>query len=92
MANEVWTEVFSFMKRIEMAKVSLTNRHIHQICWPRLHGNKVMAHEVKWMIIKRLQSGWPAIDIDGTKVEFADSPPPGYITRFRFIQIEYVNA
>jgi hypothetical protein len=94
MAVEVWTDVFGFITRIELANtVSLTNRHIHQICWPRLHGNKVIPHEVEWMIITNQNDGSAIMRRrDGTNIEFAESPPPDYITRFYRILIEYVNA
>jgi hypothetical protein len=60
MAVEVWTDVLGFVKRDNLAKsVSLTNWQIYQICLPRLHGNRVMAHEVKWMTITRQESRWP---------------------------------
>jgi hypothetical protein len=101
MANEVWTDVFGFIKRVELARtVSLTNRHIHQICWPRLHGNKVMPYGVRKMIIASRDDGRSPTQTTAIllsmrgrvvkEVPFADSPPPDYITRFRFIQIEYV--
>jgi hypothetical protein len=56
-----------------------------------------MAHEVGCMIIARRGFGWPPTAImrrerDGKEVPFADSPPPDYITRFRFIQIESVHT
>jgi hypothetical protein len=51
-AVEVWVDVLGFVKRIQLARtVSLTNRHIHQICWPRLHGNKVVAHAVLTLLL-----------------------------------------
>jgi hypothetical protein len=93
--------VFGFIKRVELAKVSETNRHIHQICWPRLHGNRVMAHEVGRMIISpqcefvRSLMSLKAImlgEVYGGKVPLADCPPPDYIIRFSSIQIKYVNA
>jgi hypothetical protein len=94
MAVEVWTDVLGFVKRVELARtVSLTNQHIHQICWPRLHGIKVMAHDVKEIIIaSRDESGRPPTAIllreRRKEVPFADCPPPDYITGFRDIQIK----
>jgi hypothetical protein len=93
MANEVWTDVFGFLKRVELARtVSLSNRHIHQICWPRLHGNKVMAHKVGNMLItsQDADDGWSKTAIaliDLKAVPFANCPPPDYITDFPLIQI-----
>jgi hypothetical protein len=95
MANEVWTEVLGFIKREELANpISLTNRHIHQICWPRLHGNRVMAHEVDHVIIvqARRHETQAIMLINRKEVPIADSPPPDYITQFGFIEIKYVNA
>jgi hypothetical protein len=90
MANEVWTEVLGFIKREELANpISLTNRHIHQICWPRLHGNRVMAHEADDMkIVRRYESGNAFMVSSRKEVPFAECPPPNYITQFRFIQIQ----
>jgi hypothetical protein len=96
MAIEVWVDVFGFIKRIQLARsVSLTNRHIHRICWPRLHGNKVMAHEVKEMFIER-RNGQPVtaflllLNDDPTEVPFAECPPPDYISGFFYIHIGYI--
>jgi hypothetical protein len=92
MAVEVWTDVLSFVKRVELARtVSLTNWHIHNICWPRLHGNKVMAHEVELRIESEGDDGRPPTAIllsDGKEVPFANCPPPEYITGFSHIQIK----
>jgi hypothetical protein len=96
MAVEVWTDVLGFVKRDELARgVSLTNWQIHQICWPRLHGNRVMAHDVEVMIIASQDadddSSKTAIVLQNGKavaVPFANCPPPDYITGFRHIQIK----
>jgi hypothetical protein len=92
MAIEVWVDVFGFIKRIQLAcSVSLTNRHIHQICWPRLHGNKVMAHKV-WPITigYRHEFGKPTALLlnDHKEVPFPECPPPDYINGFGHIRIE----
>jgi hypothetical protein len=103
MVNEVWTDVLSFVKRVELAQsVSLTNWQIHQICWPRLHGYKVMAHEVERMVIAarfEITFGWRwrlwqttatakmLIGVGEKEVPFANCPPPDYITAFRHIGI-----
>jgi hypothetical protein len=102
MANEVWTDVLDFVERDKLARtVSLTNRHIHQICWPRLHGYKVMPHEVRKMIIASRDEfffGWPwsttakllirEVLMKEKEVPFANCPPPDYITRFVEIRIK----
>jgi hypothetical protein len=92
MAVEVWTDVLGFVKRVELARtVSLTNRQMHQICWPRLHGNKVMAHRVEDLeIASRDDGGSPTaiLLIDGKEVPFANCPPPDYITGFGEIEIK----
>jgi hypothetical protein len=91
MANEVWTEVLGFVKRDQLAEVSLTNRHIHQICWPRLPGNKVMAHTVEKMIIaSRGQPPTAILQIEehSKEVPFVNCSPPDYITGFRDIFIK----
>jgi hypothetical protein len=92
MAVEVWTDVLGFVKRDELARgVSLTNWRILHICWPRLHGNRVMAHEVKMVIASQdADDGWSKTAIvlqDGKAVPFPECPPPDYITGFRHIQI-----
>jgi hypothetical protein len=94
MAVEVWTDVLGFVKRIQLAHVvSLTNWHIHDICWPRLHGNKVMAHEVANMTIGRRTDGWSttailSLEEGGEEVPFANCPPLAYITEFNDIKIK----
>jgi hypothetical protein len=101
MANEVWTDVLAFVTRVELAhSVSLTNWHIHQICWPRLHGYKVMAHEVEEMIIScRLELSfidlrWQItatakmiMGVPKKEIPLAICSPPDYITGFRYIAI-----
>jgi hypothetical protein len=89
MAVEVWTDVFSFVKRVELARtVSLTNWHIHDICWPRLHGNKVMAHAVEMRITDDGSPPTAILLIEDREVPFANCPPPEYITGFSHIQIK----
>jgi hypothetical protein len=95
MAIEVWADVFGFIKRIQLARtISLTNRLIHQICWPRLHGNKVKAHEVYEMEIGSGGefNGHPASTAlmlkNGTKMPLASWPLPPYITGFSYIFIK----
>jgi hypothetical protein len=74
--------------------VSLANRHIHQLCWPRLHGNKVMAHETPHIRITkqfdRLRQSTVLWVTDDKLVQepFPDCPVPAYITGFRIISIE----
>jgi hypothetical protein len=93
LAVEVWSDVLGFVKRIELARtVSLTNGHIHQICLPRLHGDKVVAHEV-WEIIigSRDELGRPPMALllkDGKEVPIPNSPMPAYISGFRRIVIK----
>jgi hypothetical protein len=86
--------VLGFIKRIQLARtVSLTNRHIHTICWPRLHGNKVKAHVVLVITISegfewiRQAAKASLITVD-KEVPFPDCPVPAYITRFRQITIK----
>jgi hypothetical protein len=91
LAVEVWVDVLGFIKRIQLARtVSLTNRHIHQICWPRLHGNKVVAHETPQIRITRKFDCFrqTTVMITGKQVPFPDCPVPAYITGFRIISIE----
>jgi hypothetical protein len=94
MAVEVWVDVLGFIKRIQLARtVSLTSRHIHQICWPRLHGNKVVAHEVLQISISegfewRRQAAKAILVTGGKEVPFPDCPVPAYITEFRQITIK----
>src|SRR3954466_8438877 len=89
LAVEVWVDVFGFIKRIQLARVSLTNWRIYQICWPRLHGNKVVPYEVEWLDIKSQEQldGLAATalllkDSEEVPVPFAVCPPPAYITGF----------
>jgi hypothetical protein len=93
MAIEVWVDVFGFIKRIQLANsISLINRDIHQICWPYLHGNKVVAHEVTNIIFARRNSQ-PVTALllkELQEVPFADCPPPDYISGFFNIQIAYI--
>jgi hypothetical protein len=93
MAVEVWTDVLGFVERVKLARtVSMTNRQIHQICWPRLHGNKVMPHEVPKMIVASRDDGTAMLQTKRRKVvkevPFANCPPPHYITEFGEIQIK----
>jgi hypothetical protein len=88
----VWTDVLGFVKRIELGRtVSLTNRHIHQICWPRLHGNKVVAHAVEEIFIgSRDELGRPPMALllkDGKEVPIPNCPMPIYIAGFHQIRI-----
>jgi hypothetical protein len=92
LAVEVWTDVLGFVKRIQLARtVSLTNRRIHQICWPRLHGDKVVAHEVREITIvgrERFERGRPPkafVLKDGKPVPIPSCPPPPYISGFHCI-------
>jgi hypothetical protein len=94
MAVEVWVDVLGFVKRIQLARtVCLTNRHIHQICWPRLHGNKVVAHEVGEITISEgfeweRQAAKAILVKDGKEVPFPECPVPAYITEFHQIKIK----
>jgi hypothetical protein len=87
--------VLGFIKRIKLARtISLTNRRIHEICWPRLHGNNVKAFEVGNIIIGRRGrvdgSRPPAAlqTIKGHGLPIPDCAPPAYITGFRSIEIK----
>jgi hypothetical protein len=98
LAIEVWTDVFGFIRRIQLARsVSLTTRHFRNICWPRLHGNKIEAHEVNGITISSrerfdwsrpteifVQNGFK----NDKELPFPSCPPPDYITGFRKIQIK----
>jgi hypothetical protein len=90
----VWAEVLGFVKRDQLATISLTNRQILEECWPRLHGNRVMAHDVEEMTIERRRpfswfwSPTAILRIDGKEVPFVNCPPPDYITGFRGIDIK----
>jgi hypothetical protein len=97
MSDDVWFDVFDFVERIQLARtVSLTNRHIHQICWPRLHGNRVTVHKVQEMIIVGIRHGFwghsamAVLSQDGVEVEvpIPTCPPPAYISGFWDIQIK----
>jgi hypothetical protein len=95
MSVEVWVDVFGFIKRIQLARtVCLTCWHIYDICYPRLHGNKVVEHEVNEIIIGRRYDGGlgdpPTAFLlkDRGEVPFARCPPPSYISAFRKIQIK----
>jgi hypothetical protein len=83
MAVEVWVDVLGFVKCIQLARtVSLTNCLIHQICWPRLHGNKVMAREVDHISINqryRPKSKTVLMLKDGEEVPFPTCPLPAYM-------------
>jgi hypothetical protein len=85
-------DVLGFVKRIRLARtISLTNWHIYQICWPRLHGEKVRAHPVGEIVIGYEESGHPPTALllyDFKKVTFPECPPPGYITGFDRIRIK----
>jgi hypothetical protein len=87
LAIEVWTDVLGFIKRIQLVRsVSLTNRHIHGICWPRLHGNNVIAHKIPLITIvsrERCDQGLPPTALllkDGKGVPIPKCPPPAYIS------------
>jgi hypothetical protein len=95
MAVEVWVDIFGFIKRIQLARsVSLTSRLIHQICWPRLHGNKVVPYEIGEITIdcqERFDWSRPAKALllkDGKKVPFPYCPPPVYISGLGKINIK----
>jgi hypothetical protein len=103
LAVEVWVDVLGFVKRIQLARgVCLVNCKIYEICWPRLHGNKVEAHEVETITIcHRHELGQPATALLLLKdcnafnllkkirgVPFPECPPPAYITRFGRIKIQ----
>jgi hypothetical protein len=95
MAIEVWTDVFGFVKRIQLARtVSLTNRHIYQICWPRLHGNKVEAYQIEEITIscrEHFDRDRPpkALVLKNDKLlSMPSSPLPPYISGFDKITIK----
>jgi hypothetical protein len=96
MAIEVWTDVLGFIKRIQLARtVSLTNWRIHEICWPRLHGNKVEPYEIGEFTITcqgRFDQYGPPMKAlllkDDMGLPIACCPPPDYITGFREINIK----
>jgi hypothetical protein len=96
----VWAEVLGFVKRDQLATISLTNRQILEECWPRLHGNRVMAHahDVDKMVITAARryprpfswfwSPTGILRIDEKEVPFANCPPPDYITGFSTIEFQ----
>jgi hypothetical protein len=98
MSDDVWFDVLGFITRIQLARsVSLTSRLIHKICWPRLHGNKVVPYEIGELTISvssRERFDWsrPAEKLmlkdDGKEVQFPSCSPPAYITRFHKIKIK----
>jgi hypothetical protein len=97
MSDDVWFDVFDFVERIQLARtVSLTNWHIHQICWPRLHGKKVATHDVDKITIKRRDKrecsrcGPPMALLlkDGKEMPWPNCPPPAYISTFKNIKIK----
>jgi hypothetical protein len=94
MAVEVWVDVLGFVRGIQLARtVSLTNRHIHKFCWPRLHGNKVVAHAVLEITISEgfewnRQAAKAILVTGGKEVPFPDCPVPAYIIGFRQITIK----
>jgi hypothetical protein len=83
-------DVLGFVKRIQLAhSICFINCKIYEICWPRLHGNKVMAHPVPNIVIT--ESGHPpraALLKNSQIVPFPECPPPGYITGFERIQLK----
>jgi hypothetical protein len=95
MSVEVWVDVFGFIKRIQLARtVCLTCWHLYDICYPRLHGNKVVEHEIREIIIGRRDGGGlghPPTALllkDRGEVPFPSCPPPSYITAFADINIK----
>jgi hypothetical protein len=94
LAIEVWVDVLGFIKQIQLARSAcLINFKIYEICWPRLHGNKVMAHSTKRIAIGHcdVSAGIPPTALllhDLKKVPFPECPPPAYITGFEHIQIK----
>jgi hypothetical protein len=93
MAIEVWVDVLGFIRRIQLARtICFTNWHVHQMCWPRLHGVKVRAHKVGSITIgHRHEFGQPptVLLLQGSKeLPFPECPPPDYITGFSHIQIK----
>jgi hypothetical protein len=94
LAVEVWVDVLGFVKRIQLARsVCLVNFKIYEICWPRLHGDKVMAHKVEPITIShRHELGQPPTAVfllkDHKEVPIPECSPPDYITGCGHIQIE----
>jgi hypothetical protein len=73
--------------------VCFTCWHLHDICYPRLHGNKVEAHEVDEIIIGKGACQPPRALLlkDRKEVPFPSpdcSSPPNYITGFCSIDIK----
>jgi hypothetical protein len=86
-------DVLGFVKRIQLARsISLTNYKIYGICWPLLHGDKVMAHKVGPIVIGcRHELGQPPTALllhPNKEVPFPECPPPDYISGFGHIQIK----
>jgi hypothetical protein len=92
LAVEVWVDVLGFIRRIQLARsVCFANWKIYEICWPRLHGDKVLAHPVQEIVIGYDGSGHPPtahLLMGYKKMPFPDCPPPAYITGFGIIQIQ----
>jgi hypothetical protein len=98
LAVEVWTDILGFVKRIQLARtVSLTNLRIYNICWPRLHGNKVEAYQIPGIsIIGQEQSdqGLPPTALvlknhdKSMEIPMPSCPPPSYISGFSSIKIK----
>jgi hypothetical protein len=84
-------DVLGFVKRIQLARsVCLVNWKIYEICWPRLHGNKVMAHKVREIVIVEYDYPPTAVLLlkDNKKVPFPECLPPAYISGFERIRIK----
>jgi hypothetical protein len=87
-------DVLGFIKRIQLARsVCMVNFKIYEICWPRLHGGKVVAHPAKYIAIgySDASAGHPPKALllkDLKKVPFPECPAPDYITGFGHIQIK----
>jgi hypothetical protein len=95
LAIEVWTDVLGFIRRIQLARtISLTNRRIHAICWPRLHGDKVRAYRIDDITIigrERFDGGRPPSALvlkNGKAMPIPSCPPPPYISGFGQIKIK----
>jgi hypothetical protein len=92
MAVEVWTDVFGFLKRVELARtVSLTNWHIHDICWPRLHGNKVETYQIMERITIVSDRGRPPKALvlkNNVEMPMPSCPLPSYISGFDSLNIK----
>jgi hypothetical protein len=88
LAIEVWVDVLGFIRRIQLARrVCFVNWKIYDICWPRLHGNKVAVHPVRNIIIGYYCSTALLLK-DNKIVQFPECPVPDYITGFELIQIK----